>query len=172
VDKWLSVAQLAQQAGVPESTTRRYLSRFDRFFRYEERQKGKRYHPGSVPIVTLIKNLYDEAMEAEEIEQVLEKQFPFNASVDDSPAVTQPPTTPLVATKSDLEEVLSEVRAAREEMQAVRQENVELHQLLEQRIAERDKKLVEAMETVLQARKEIASTREERMTKRWWQFWK
>lgn len=170
----MSVAELAKQAQVPESTTRRYLTRFEPFFRYEDRARGRRYAPESVAIITFIQNLYSEnRMEAEEIERVLQKQFPYAVFTEDSPATTQPPLTPIVATKADLDVVLDEVRAVRDEMMSLREENAVLHRMLDERLNERDKRLMEAMQLMMETRKEIAaSTEEQSKKKRWYEFWK
>lgn len=172
MEKWLSVAQLSKQARVPESTARRYLTRFERFFRYEDRQRGRRYEPQSVPILVFIQNCYGEGMEAEEIEDALAKQFPFTVSTTEPPqAFTQPPT-PMIATKDDLASVLAEIRAVREEMTTIREENASLHRILDERLVERDKRLMEAMQLIMQTRKEIAASNEKQVKKRWYEFWK
>lgn len=171
VVKWLSVADLAKQADIPESTTRRYITRFDKFFRYEDRSRGRRYDPESVTILSLIQQLYNDRMEAEEIEKILLTQFPFTVSTDETATIT-PPDTGLV-TKGDLEAILEEVRAVHQEVEIIKKENVYLHYVLDERLRERDKRLIEAMDTMLNTRKEIIhTTNAEQQKKKWYQFWK
>lgn len=171
-EKWVSVAELAKLALVPESTTRRYLSRYDQFFRYDERARGKRYHPESVAVISLIQTMYGEGMEAEEIEQALAKQFPINVVTDHSLTTTDHPPAPMVATRSDLEAVLSELLTVREELASLRQENRELHKELDNRMDERDRRLMEAMQQKIEARKEIAAAAEEVKPRKWYYFWR
>lgn len=163
MEKWLSVAELSKQAQVPESTARRYLTKYERFFRFDDRQRGRRYEPQSVPILVFIQNCYSQGMEAQEIEEALAKQFPMTVFTGESPQVVMQPSTLTLATKDDLEAVLSEVRA-------VREENQRFHQYLEQRIEDRDRKLMETLRLMTEARQEIATTIQEK--KKWYQFWK
>lgn len=163
-EKWFSVAEVAKQAQVPESTTRRYMSRFERFFRYDERSRGRRYHPESVAIVVFIQGLYAEGLEAEEIEEALSKQFSIAVEV---PSTIEPSAPPTLATKKDIEVFLQSLQ---NEIALIREENARLHHELDKRMAERDKRLMEVMQQMLETRKEIAAS--ETKQKKWYQFWK
>lgn len=82
-EKWLSVAELSTYTKVPESSARRYLSKFTRFFYYKKRSRGKKYHPRSVFVLEKISMLYDEGYESEEIEKILSDEFGFAFEEDE-----------------------------------------------------------------------------------------
>lgn len=157
MEKWLSVAELSKQAQVPESTARRYLGKFEAFFRFDERQRGRKYAPDNVPILVFIQNCYNLGMESQEIEEALVKQFPMTVSTTEPPQTPIPVPAPVLATKEDLEEVLTELRALREE-------NQRIHQHLEQRIEDRDRKLTETLR--------LMNEQQQSKAKKWYQFWK
>lgn len=46
------------------------------------------------------------------------------------------------------------------------------HQALLERIEERDKRLLQAMDAVLETRQMLAAAQEEQAKRKWWQFWK
>ncbi|MNI68364.1 hypothetical protein D3C87_1057370 [compost metagenome] len=157
--KWLSVAELSNKSNVPESTARRYLGRYEAYFRYDDRQRGRRYAPDSVPVLIFIQNCYGGGMEQEEIESALLKQFPVNAVTVSEPSHATQAPTPILATKDDLEAVISEIRA-------VREENKQLVKYIDGRLDERDKALTETLRLMLESRKELAAAEQEKEQKK------
>ncbi|WP_212928082.1 MerR family transcriptional regulator, partial [Oceanobacillus sp. J11TS1] len=83
-EKWFSVAELSNHANVAESTARRYLNKFEKYFQYKKRSKGKKYHPRSVFILEKISMLYAEGYEPEEIEKILFDEFGFAVEEEQS----------------------------------------------------------------------------------------
>lgn len=76
-EKWFSVAELSNYANVSESTARRHLNKFTKYFQYKKRSKGKKYHPSSVFILEKISTLYADGYDPEEIEKILFDEFGF-----------------------------------------------------------------------------------------------
>ncbi len=60
MDSWLSVSQLSEMTEIPETTVRRYTHKFQDFFRYEKRGRGKKFHPDSIKVIQRIASLYEE----------------------------------------------------------------------------------------------------------------
>lgn len=170
--EWLSIAELSKKSGIADSTTRRYLTKFDKFFRYEERSRGRKYDPASVEIVTLIQSLFtNDRLEAEEIETVLSKQFPMTVPTDPLFPTTVP-HLPTVATKADVDELRIAVETMQEAMKAMREENLTLYRQLGDRLEERDRVVTETLRVILDAKKELAVADEEVVKKPWWKFFK
>src|SRR5690625_3709289 len=99
--KWLSVVELSEGSDVPESTTRRYLTRFEEFFQGDGKVRGQKYHPDSIAILTRIKSLYDAGSQTDEIKDILAREFPMTIIEDDKEE--PPPQIPPYATKEDIE---------------------------------------------------------------------
>lgn len=144
--KWLSVAKLSQDSGVPESTTRRYLNRFDKFMRYDNRSRGRRYHPACVDIVTLIQQLYADGMETEEVEETLAKKYAINAECTESSSIEPSPVAHSFATKEDMAELQQLLVRMNEEIAAVREENEQLQAMIDEKFVEHEKKMVSVIE--------------------------
>jgi len=156
---WLSIKEMADQSNVPESTTRRYLQRFDAFFRYEKRSRGRRYHYEGIPIISQVKQFYDNGYEAEAIEEILMKQFPFVA--DDEGLIEQEKEvlTPIPTTEDIRQVVAKEVERATKSLHDEIRRNQDY---INKRLEERDKRLMEVMSEMLEQRREIAASTEKK----------
>ncbi|MFC0716156.1 MerR family transcriptional regulator, partial [Cellulomonas biazotea] len=89
MDKMLTVSELSKVTEIPESTVRRYLNKFEAYFRYDSRGKAKKYHIDSAEILKRVAALYNDGYQAHEIESILATQFPFTVS-DSQGTTTQP----------------------------------------------------------------------------------
>ncbi|MEQ6378625.1 MerR family transcriptional regulator [Bacillaceae bacterium S4-13-56] len=167
MDKWLSVTELSDSVKVPESTVRRYLHKFERFFRYEQRGRGKKYHPESIVILKRITSLYDEGYESAEIKEVLSQKFAFTVGEihEDLPSTTQPP-------HQNIEKQLVQLESFRQEQRQFNEELKQIIQVQQEYIAnsleERDRKMMAAMNELFETKKQLASTKK----KKWWELWK
>ena len=163
MNKWLSIAELSRQANIPDSTTRRYLTRFSAFFRYEDRSRGRRYHPDSLAVVVRIQTLYHAGSEANEIEEALVREFPIN--VDDDREESAPLPVAPYATKEDIGALYELIEVFRTEFQQAKKENEDLRALIKAQ-----QEHVHLERKVLYLQEELAASKEQ--TKPWWQFWK
>lgn len=172
-EKWLSVAELARLANVPESTTRRYLTRFADFLRFEERSKGKRYHPDSIKVIAHISDMYSNGFEADEIERNLVRLFPINVMEEEmeetnvhgqlaNRAIVTKEDLSSIVTKEDLTSLTMEFQNLKEEIIKLRQENGMLIEQLADRINERDKMLMETMRVLQEQKKEVTVSEEKK----------
>ncbi len=68
----LTIAQVAKEAGLPETTARRYANNFQSFFHAQTYGRAKKYPPEAVELVREIAAMYDSGKETAEIEAVLQ----------------------------------------------------------------------------------------------------
>lgn len=85
VNKYLPIAEIAEQADIANSTCRRYLTTFESFFLVRGGSRLKRYEANSVDILKRIKQLYDEGQDTNEIHNVLVNEFPMVIDGDKQP---------------------------------------------------------------------------------------
>lgn len=152
-DRWLSVVELAERANIPESTTRRYLTRFDMFFVSDGKVRGQKYHPDSIAILARIKSLYDSGSKSEDIMSVLASEFPMAHEVEEE--VEKPPSAPPYATKEDIDiikemiaRMMAEIMAQREEIKRLesgfnQDELIRQVTELEERLKQKDREIEE-----------------------------
>lgn len=170
MEKWLSISQLSEVVETPETTVRRYLNKFSKYFRHEQIGRGKKYHPEAIEILNRIALLYNEDYETTEIEDLLSKEFAF--TVDDEPGsehedsknktTTQPPM-------ENMEKQFEEFKNQQEQFnRQLLQRLDEQQSYIQNSIEERDKKLMDGLREVQETKKLLASTKQ----KRWWEFWK
>src|SRR5699024_12620862 len=89
--EWLSVTQLSKTLEIPETTTRRYLNTFDKYFRWEQIGRGKKYDPDSVEILQRIAMLYSEDRETFEIKKILADEYAYTNDEEINGAATNDP---------------------------------------------------------------------------------
>ncbi|MEK6189971.1 MAG: helix-turn-helix domain-containing protein [Carnobacterium alterfunditum] len=162
MDKMFSVSELSKITRIPESTVRRYISKFEAYFQYDSRGKGKKYHSESVEVLKRIAGLYSEDYQAHEIESVLATQFSFTVT-DQQDTTTQPPVT--------IERQLQEFRDQQAEFNKQLLEKLEQQeQYIKKLLEERNQPLLQKSETMQPEEKEDAA--EAVRPKKWWRFWK
>lgn len=159
--KWLSVAELSRRARIPESTTRRYLTRFEMFFRMEERSRGRRYHPDAVVILTRIQSLYAAGAESDEINRILSEEYPIIMSVDVEKKEQPPPPIPPYATHEDIQKIYLA-------LEALREENLRLRKLIESEHEENRRKVLQLEEELKKKEQELDELRNKK--KPWWKI--
>lgn len=77
MSKYLSIAEIAELADIPNSSCRRYLADFEAFFMVKGGSRVKKYEATAVDILKRIKQLYDDGMGTTEIHSVLVNEFPL-----------------------------------------------------------------------------------------------
>jgi DNA-binding transcriptional MerR regulator len=166
--QWISASEVAKQSGVPESTTRRYLSSFEKFFKYQERNRGKRYHPDAVVIVTRIQSLYSAGAESEEVEKALLNEFPFTIDSHD-PTTELPPAVAPYATSEDIAKIVEKLNQQEEFNKALLEQLEKRDRHIEQLLNKRDESLMIALREIQEAKLLVAAEEDKKM---WWEFWK
>lgn len=164
MEKWLSISQLSEITGIPETTVRRYTNKFINYFRYEKRSRGKKFHPGSVEVLNRIAALYADDYEAMEIENALAKDFPINIGNDEE-TTKQPPA-------KSIEQQFNEFKEQQEEFnKKLLQELKEQQNYIKNSIDKRDHELMNTLNEMQETRRALVASQEENK-KRWWQFWR
>jgi DNA-binding transcriptional MerR regulator len=71
-EQWIGIRELSQQAGVPESTVRRYLVIYDEFIQFRQAGRKKVYTPSTVALIKRINQLHADGHVVAEIKRALE----------------------------------------------------------------------------------------------------
>jgi DNA-binding transcriptional MerR regulator len=101
--EWLSIIELAEETNIPDTTIRRYISKFPDFFTYKGGTRSKRYEDTAIKVLVRIKNLFDEGYETDLVESELKNEFPL---IIDGNRLTEKTTVKAVlATSADLLEI-------------------------------------------------------------------
>ena len=173
--KLLTIAEIAKQLDIPESTVRFYRDRFESFVPSIGEGRKKRYLPEAAEVLRFIAESFKRNDTATEIEDALSRTFPRTIEFQDETAVTTAATqqqqlsipseqlhilftqfTAAMQTVADQKQEIGELRKQIADLQ-----NEQTHQL------ERSKRLDEAMSSILEVRKEIAAIREQE-NRPWW----
>lgn len=161
MDKMLSVSELSKITEIPESTVRRYISKFDTYFRCDSRGKSKKYHQESIEVLGRIASLYGEGYQAHEIDSLLSTQFSFTVT-DQPDTTTQPPAT----IERQFEEFKSQqAEFNRQLLEKIEQQNELIQKLLEER---KQPSLMPPEITQLEKKDDEG---DKLKVKKWWRFW-
>lgn len=174
--KLLTIAEIAKQLDIPESTARFYRDRFESFVPSVGEGRKKRYLPEAADVLRLIAEGFKRNATATEIEEALSLEFPRTVEFCDETAVTtaaaqqQPVSLPseqvnmllaqLTASMQTMAEQREEIAELRQWISDVEEGQSERQKQLEESAARRDEKLTETMSAILELRKEIAAIRE------------
>jgi DNA-dependent RNA polymerase auxiliary subunit epsilon len=162
--KYLSIAELAEQADIPNSTCRRYLTAFEAFFIVKGGARLKKYESGAVDVLRRVKQLYAEGQDTNEIHNVLLNEFPL---VIDGDKQEEQEKTSGLATSED-------AVAIRKELEEIKAFNVRLVQEMEnqrlfyeKKFAElkHDRELLDSLKNGMEQRKLESADHETEMTK-------
>lgn len=132
MEKWYSVAELAEVTGISEPTLRRYLLTFKLYVVSTGGKRARKYDPATVKLLSRVKSLYDSGYETDGIKELIRNEFPLIISDKEKAEMERNIDTPSLATSEDvirlektveeLKNIILEERAEREELrEAVRQ---------------------------------------------------
>lgn len=171
--EWLTVLDVEKQIKIPNATIRRYIRNHGHHLNI--RKKGKSYFIASesIPIVLDIRKQYDEGKSQEQVEETfIQKGSPVTITVTaDDEQVTV-----------NVSEALQDIKKAMHEQNKIIESLVvqmkKQQDYIDNKLEERDRKLIEALRENQASRKQVAVAdyEKERMTpaedKKWYQFWK
>lgn len=83
MDEHFTVAQIAKQAGLPETTVRRYLNLFKPFVRAQTFGRAKKYPGETIDLARSIAAMYEAGKETSEITAFLQENVPQIIEVGD-----------------------------------------------------------------------------------------
>lgn len=102
MEKWYSVAELAEETGIPEPSLRRYLARFSIYVVSKGGKRAKKYDPTTIELLNRVKSLYDSGYETEGIKKLIKNEFPMIISDKEMAETAKNVDTPSVVTSEDL----------------------------------------------------------------------
>lgn len=165
VSKYLTVAEIAEQTDIPNSTCRRYLATFEAFFAVKGGSRLKKYEGSAVDVLKRIKGLYEEGLETNEIFDVLKGEFPLVVNDEEQRESSESVHTSTLATIDDIEEIKTALEEQKEFNQALLQEMKQQHLYYERKFDELryDREFVHSLRESMQQRK-LESTEHENKT--------
>jgi DNA-binding transcriptional MerR regulator len=159
----LTIAEIAKQMNIPESTVRFYRDRFEAYIPSVGEGRKKRYKPEAVKVLRIIAEGYNRKLTADEIESQLSTAFPRNV------AVTQEPQQAIATVQqqlvsSEFVELLQVIADQKQAIEELRERQLRLEQEVFSRLEDRERKLDEVFEKFRAAAEKEKS--------KWYQFWK
>ena len=133
--EWLNIMELAEKTKIPDTTIRRYITKFSQFFLHRGGTRSRRYESSAAEVLLRIKDLYEGGYESEEVANALGKEFPV--VVDGEPAEKKPEKADMTANITA--EDVAEIKHALAEQK-------EFNKLLIQRLADQDRFIKESLE--------------------------
>ncbi|MED1948965.1 MULTISPECIES: MerR family transcriptional regulator [Brevibacillus] len=174
-NKLLTIAEIAKQLDIPESTVRFYRDRFEMFVPSVGEGRKKRYLPEAAEVLRFIADSFKRNETATEIEEALSRAFPRTIEFRDETAVTTAaaqqqsvfiPSEQLNMLIAHLATSMQTMADQKQEIAELRKQIASIQNEQEQQL-QRSQKLDEAMTSILSVRKEIAAIRE-RENLPWW----
>lgn len=161
MDRLMTIAEVANELKIPESTARYYRDGFMDYIPFVGEGRKKRYRPETIEVLRFIAEGFKRKLTAEEIEDGLGRMFPRN--MDDTQSTARSKAVVQQQSKNDantsdlqLQNVLEQVNMTMQVMTDQQKEITELREKLEQ-LEEK------------QARSESAATTEISKKQKWWQ---
>lgn len=164
--KYLTIAEIAELAGIPNSTCRRYLASFESFFLVRGGNRVKKYEESAVKVLKRVKHLYEEGQDTNEIHDILRNEFPLVIDDDheQGEAAKQPPG---LATVEDIAGIRAALQEQKEFNKVLLEKLEKQQEYINSRLDQHDKLLMESLKESMEARKQIAATKNEK--KSFWQ---
>lgn len=149
MSKYLTIAEIAEQADIPNSTCRRYLASFEAFFLVKGGSRLKKYEAGAVDILKRIKDLYENGMDTNEIHNVLINEFPLVVNGDEQQESNeQASTVPTLATSEDISEIKQALEQQKQFNEMLLKKLDEQNEYIKQSLERRDKQLLESIRAI------------------------
>lgn len=178
----LTMAQIAKQLNLAESTARFYRDRFEDFIPSIGEGRKKRYKPETIEVLRFIAEGYNRNLTAIDIRDGLSHMVARNIEFEEVTATTT--ATVQQQSKIELKQYALQLQIAFEQMGTTMQiianqkeEIAELrkhiavienrqHEYINTKLDEREQKLIESIKEIQETKKQPAATQQ----KKWWQF--
>lgn len=177
---WFTIAEIAQQAQIPENSARRYAQTFSAFLPTKVWGRVKKYTPDAVGILMHVAALYQDGASTPEIRERLQQEYPQTiVSTKESESSRVPTTMPsplmILSTVTRIAEKIDEQRqeivTLRREVESLREQHEEMTTLRmeikawRQQQEQRDQWVVSEMRTILEEK----MISDQHANKSWWQ---
>jgi DNA-binding transcriptional MerR regulator len=147
---WLSIVELAEKTSIPDTTIRRYISKFPDFFIHKGGSRSKRYEDTAIKVLVRIKNLFDEGYETDLVESKLKNEF---ALIIDDNRRAEKNDTAVLATAADLLEI-KEALAEQKEFNKLLIEKLSIQETyIKESLEKRDRLLMESLRIIQEDKK-------------------
>lgn len=166
VTKYHSISELEELTSVPDSTIRRYISKFSDFFIDKSGGRVKKYEETAIKVLIRIKNLFDNGYGTIEVYDILRNEFPM--IVDDGNEKDWDKTqSPALATNDDIAEIkeafqrqekFNKLLVEKLDQQSKKLDDQERY--IKEVLEKRDQVLTQTMNNLLDSKKEIAAVEE------------
>jgi DNA-binding transcriptional MerR regulator len=179
--KLMTMAEVAKELDIPESTARYYRDSFIDFIPSVGEGRKKRYRPETVEVLRFIAEGFKGKLTVMEIETGLSQMFPRNSDIEQPTATT----TAVVQQQSESEvkqyalqlqmaleqmgktmQVIAdqkeEISELRKHVTDVEKRQQEQQEYINTKLEERYRKPIESLREIQEVKKEIVSTREEK----------
>ncbi|MDN4076291.1 MULTISPECIES: MerR family transcriptional regulator [Bacillales] len=170
MDKLLTIAEMAKELDIAESTVRYYRDRFPDFMFSVGEGRKKRYRPETVEVLRFIAEGFNRNLTAIEIESGLSLDFSRNIEVEEETA--EPIAVAQQQSKNELNQYAVQLQTAmeqmgsamqimvdqKEEIAELRKQVAEQKQYVEETLQQRDERLMESMKQFLEQKKATAAS--------------
>jgi DNA-binding transcriptional MerR regulator len=169
----LTIAEIAKELNMPESTVRYYRDRFINYIPFTGKGRGRRYRRETIDILRFIAEGFNRSLNAAEIEEGLSLMFARNVEVENETATTtaaaqQQPNLNEISVQVDMgeqfHELMNQVTTTMQLMAHQKEEINELRNI----VAELRKQQQEQSEYI----DELLAAKRKGNQKRWWEIWK
>lgn len=164
IKEWLTINELADKTGIPDSTIRRYIAKFSEFFVVKGGARSKRYEDSAAKVLLRIKDLYDKGLETEQTYNALLKEFP---RIVDDQAPEESETLPALATSDDITEIKQMLKAQQELSNRLLDRLAKQEEYIKDSIERRDRELMQALADSMNERRLLLEDKKE--DKNFWQ---
>lgn len=167
----LTIAEIAKQLNLAESTARFYRDRFEDFIPSVGEGRKKRYKPKTVEVLRFIAEGFKRNLTTTDIEDGLARMVGRNIEVEKETATTQavvqqqPNILQLQAVLEVIADQKTEIEELRKSVADVKKAQQEQQEYIDTTLIEREKRLMESIRAIQQ---QHAAAKE----KKWWEFWK
>lgn len=162
--EWLTINELSERTGIPDSTIRRYITKFSDFFVVKGGNRSKRYEDTAVEVLLRIKDLYDKGYETEQTYNALLKVFP---QIIDPEETEESSSLPALATSDDIIEIKQMLKAQQEFSNRLLDRLSKQEEYIRNSLERRDQRLMQAITDSMNERKLLLESKQE--DKSFWQ---
>lgn len=161
--EWLNIQELAHQTNIPDTTIRRYISKFSTFFIYKGGARSRRYEDTAVKVLIRIKQLYDDGHESEEVDNTLRNEFSVVIDGDNEESFEKA-STPALATADDMAEIKEALKQQQEFNKLLIEKLADQERYIKETLEKRDHLFLESIKTIQEEKAllEAASTEEKK----------
>lgn len=179
--KLMTMAEVAKELDIPESTARYYRDSFIDYIPSVGEGRKKRYRPETKEVLRFIAEGFKGKLTAMEIKNGLSQMFPRNLDIEQPTATTtavvqqesenevkqyalqlQLALEQMSVTMQVIADQKEEISELRNHIADVEKRQQEQQEYINTKLEERDRKLIESLRKIQEDKKEIASTREEK----------